>query len=193
MNNQKTLGSQLREARTAANLTVSEVAAKARLTPSHISQIERDVAKPSIGALNRVCEVLGIRMGVLFLHEETLVSDESSDELDVAVVRHDRRAKLTPPGSTIHHELLCPDLQHALEVFETYAPPGADLGDTSVTHPGEECSIVIKGTMEFIVGDRSFVLTAGDSIYFKASLPHYWRNIGQDELQIIWAAAPPHY
>ncbi|MDR2631171.1 MAG: XRE family transcriptional regulator [Spirochaetaceae bacterium] len=41
-----------------------------------------------------------------------------------------------------------------------------------VSHSGQEWNYVVEGTMCVTVGQREYVLKAGDSIYFNAALPH---------------------
>jgi transcriptional regulator with XRE-family HTH domain len=186
------IGDQLHAARVTARLTVAEVAARAGVTASHISQIERGIANPSIGALNRICDALGIRMSALFLSSSDEVSPPDQTGL-VAVVRRGARNTIIPPGSPVRHELMCPDLQHQMEAFISFLPPHSDLGDTPLTHSGEEWSVVIKGVLEISVGGTTHILDEGDAIYFDASIPHSWKNATDEEVQVIWAATPPHF
>ena len=188
------LGPEVRKARLRAQLTQAEVAARAGLTPAHLSLIERGRANPSIGALNRICQAVSIRMGDLFFPEGVASHrDETHPSLPIAVVRHNRRPTFIPPGSTIRHELLSPDLQHRMEIFKTYVPAGVDLGDTPVSHAGEECIFVIAGALQLTHGQQSYVLESGDSAYFDASIPHHWANIGPSQVELIWIATPPHF
>ena len=46
------------------------------------------------------------------------------------------------------------------------------------THTGQECDIVIKGTLKVQVGAHSEILREGDSIYFDSSIPHGMIAIG---------------
>jgi quercetin dioxygenase-like cupin family protein len=41
-----------------------------------------------------------------------------------------------------------------------------------VTHSGQEFNYVVEGSMNVRVGKREYILSAGDSIYFDAALPH---------------------
>jgi quercetin dioxygenase-like cupin family protein len=79
-----------------------------------------------------------------------------------------------------------------MEFFWSYIPPGADNGRTPASHVGEECIVVVKGALEFFFGGEAHLLQEGDAVYFDASVPHGWRNTGKDEVQLIWAATPPH-
>jgi mannose-6-phosphate isomerase-like protein (cupin superfamily) len=41
-----------------------------------------------------------------------------------------------------------------------------------VVHAGQEFNLVLQGRMRITIREHSFVLEAGDSIYFDATLPH---------------------
>ena len=143
------LGSELRTAREAAGLTISQVAERSGFSASYISQVERDLANPSIGAVNRIAATIGIRMRAFFSNGtgngECDEPSAAPDKLPTRIVRQGRRKRLTYPGSNVTFELLCPDLQHQLEIMSSSAPPGTEIGDTPVSHAGEECAVVLQG------------------------------------------------
>ncbi|MBQ0109238.1 MAG: cupin domain-containing protein [Clostridiales bacterium] len=41
-----------------------------------------------------------------------------------------------------------------------------------VSHSGQEFNYVLEGTIGVTIGNRDFILSAGDSIYFDPSIPH---------------------
>lgn len=57
----------------------------------------------------------------------------------------------------------------------------------------EECIIVQKGTAKIYVGDESFILNDGDTITFSSKIPHGWKNIGEDMLELLWIITPPSF
>jgi transcriptional regulator with XRE-family HTH domain len=190
------LGHQLREARILAGLTITDVAERADFSPSYISQVERDLANPSIGAINRIAGAVGVRMSAFFSNGSEPEFGESHLERETVpteIVRGDRRKGLTYPGSNVRHELLTPSLQRALQILMIQAPVGTTHGDETISHEGEECGIVLQGTMELTVDDETFIVEAGDSIYFDAGRPHSWRSTGPEELEVIFVMTPPHF
>jgi transcriptional regulator with XRE-family HTH domain len=191
------LGSELRAAREASGLTISQVAERSGFSASYISQVERDLANPSIGAVNRMAAAIGIRMRAFFSNGtgngECDEPVAAPDKLPTRIVRQDRRKRLTYPGSNVVFELLSPDLQHKLEIMSSSAPPGAEVGETPISHAGEECAVVLRGRMEVRVGDEVHIVEAGDSIYFDSAKPHNWKNTGGEDLQVIWVVTPPHF
>ena len=192
---QSEVGKQIRDARNVARLTINEVAQRSDFSPSYVSQVEREMANPSLSALSRIAEAVGLDLADLFSSNDAssptpkISPDES---IPTGVVRHDHRKELIHPGSKLRFELLCPDLQHALQVHKTTAPPGMNMSE-HITHEGEECAVVLRGEMQFTVGDDSFFLETGDSIYFDGRKPHFWVNTGQADLEVMWIITPPHF
>ena len=58
-----------------------------------------------------------------------------------------------------------------LEPLLVYLDPSKPEA-AQVTHDGQEFNYVTEGKIKVTVGKRSYVLAAGDSIYFDAKLPH---------------------
>lgn len=192
------IGSELRDARNAAGLTIAEVAERSGFSISYISQLERDLVNPSVGALTRIADAVGVRMRTFFCSEEdeALNSDKIpplNNRPFTGLVRRDRRKSFLYPGSNILHELLCPDLRHTMEILKTTAPVGTDSGDSALSHEGEECAIVLRGKMEFHLSEETYVLEAGDALYFDSIQPHSWTNIGTEELEVLWVITPPYF
>ncbi|HEX2513527.1 MAG TPA: XRE family transcriptional regulator [Chloroflexota bacterium] len=158
------VGLRLRAARERRGLSLREVARRTGLSPSFISQVERDRVTPSIASLKQLAAALGERVGVL-------LADPAPEGL---VLRQGDRP--TWELARVHYQQLAPDggrlMQPQLLRFE----PGGDLGEHPVVHEGEEFGLVLSGRVECFVGEQSFVLEEGDSVYFDARLPHRTRN-----------------
>ena len=75
---------------------------------------------------------------------------------------------------------------------ETYQP-GADTGDTMLSHDSEEGGVVLRGRIEVTVGHQATILGPGDAYYFDSRLPHRFRNLGEDVCELVSACAPPSF
>ena len=53
------------------------------------------------------------------------------------------------------------------------------------THEGQEFDYVVSGTMQFFIGDISYVLEEGDSVYFDSSVPHAEKAMGDKPTKFI--------
>jgi len=183
----RSLGLTIRESRKKSGLTLQQLAKKARLSISYLSQVERNILTPSVSTLKRIADLLEIPAGKL------MFGGENGGGLSaIGVVRKNRRKRISFPGSNIEYELLTPDLRRRASLLWLTAPPGAESGPAFV-HEGEDGVVVLKGKLEIEIGGMHHELTAGDSIYFNAGLPHCWRNVGDDTVEAIWLSTPPSF
>lgn len=92
-----------------------------------------------------------------------------------------------------------PQLQRKLLLSEPSAQSGVDVIQAEVTipvggiaplhtHPGDEASYVISGTVELRVGDKPPIeLTAGQAFHIPANMPHSARAIGETPVKLAGA------
>ena len=52
-------------------------------------------------------------------------------------------------------------------------------------HDGQEFNYVLSGKMMLYIGDISYELSKGDSVYFDSSVPHAEVALGDKEAQFI--------
>lgn len=186
-----TLGEQMRRERKAQGKTLQTVADACEISVSFLSQIERDQAQPSVGTLHRLAEYLGYPLSGFFDGSPSTIRHQATEDRAL-IVRADKRLTVTFPGSGIRNELLSPDLKRAIQFMWVVIPPGEGTGDEPLVHAGEECGVVIQGTVEIWIGeDQHEILGPGDSIYQRSTIPHRSRNIGDDDVIIVTAITPP--
>lgn len=180
------IGEQLRELRLVKNLTLREVAERAGISVSYLSQLERNQSRLPIGILKKISDVLGVHMNWFFQHK----AQGAPGERDV-VVRASNRRKMSFTGLGITEELLSPNLSGPLELLLSTIEPGADSEDYS--HDGAEAGFVLSGTLDLWVAGRYFRLLEGDSFSFKSSEVHRCANPANAPTKVLWVITPPHY
>jgi transcriptional regulator with XRE-family HTH domain len=197
MKNSMELGPRLRRSRQRRGLTLQAVADLAGLSKSFVSQVESGTSTPSLASLKRIGDALGIPLAALVDGHDPLQRGRASEDLvsssDVRVVRRKRRKMLIWPGSHGRTQLLTPDLQRKLEVTLSVWKPGYTTGHEPYAHHGEEFGLVLEGRFEVTVGDETFVLEKGDTIYFPSHLPHKSRVIGRRPATTLWVITPPSF
>ena len=77
-------------------------------------------------------------------------------------------------------------------ILSTFAP-GARSGDEQVSRMAEQSGYVISGELELLVGERRFVLRAGDAFRIGRGEPFTAHNPGTDTSVSLWVIAPPRY
>lgn len=168
-------------------MVLQDVADRASLSISFLSQVERNLLTPSVSALKRVADVLDIPAGSLMFGTEN-----RNGNTGIGVVRGNARKRVVFPDSKIEYEMLTPDLRRRMSVLWLKAPPHSESGPV-FSHDGEDSVIVLKGRLKIEIGDVWHELGKGDSIYFNSELPHRWRNDGSSVAEVIWVSTPPSF
>ena len=65
--------------------------------------------------------------------------------------------------------------------------------DGTIAHDGEEVGYVLSGRIELEVDGRQYALSAGDAFVFRSTLPHGYRNPGEEPASIFWVNTPPTF
>ena len=173
------IGARLRRARLLRNATLQSVAEEAGLTKGHLSQIERDIASPSIAALVRICDILDLDLGSLFATSTT------------SLVRGDERPAISLGGVGLREYQLAPAAR-GLRVTLTDVDPGGGSGDEPYGYEGEtEFLLVLAGRLEITIDGDEFLLETGDALTFGARDQRTWRNPdAHQHTQALWVWTP---
>ena len=187
------LGRQIRRLRTERQLTVEQLAQRAGVSRSLVSQVERGRALPSLGTLRHIAGALSVAVGNLFIETVTSVPGERDRFGQQLVVRADTRKRLQVPDSGISYELLVPDCNRRIEMLWAVVPPHATTGREYSAHEGEECLVLIEGELVVIYEDTEFTLTAGDSMSFDCTRPHRMVNQTGTPAVFVVAVSPASF
>jgi transcriptional regulator with XRE-family HTH domain len=175
------VGQRLRMIRRERKLSVNELAARAGVSASLVSQIERGRANPSIKTLVRLRSALGVPLSAL-VDEEESPSDGGFPDF---VRRATQRTRFGVGSEGLMKELLSPKRAESLQFMMIDFPPGVTSSDVLIG-PGEKAGLVIEGQVELTVEERRVVLGEGDSFQFSSSLPHSVRNISGAFARVLW-------
>ena len=178
------LGALLRTIRSSRNLTIKEVTAKAGISSSLLSQIERNRISPSLDTLLQILEVYGVSPNKFFKDYET------SSKVEI-VKQGDRK---TYQRKGFKYEKLCGDSQskgnYSFNAFFLELAPGQKRGDVKDGHIGRELGIVVKGTAQIVYGEAIYEINKGDSVSFFSQIPHVIQNISDEIFQAYWVVTP---
>lgn len=177
------LGRRLRQLRASRALSLAEVAEATAISPSFLSMVENGQSDITVSRLMRLVQWYGVSIADLL---------QEPDRSLVRVVRADQRRALELSDERIKILMLTPDGQHAMmPVINVYSEGGAMAEPAQ--HDGEEFVHVLNGTIELTIGSGDpFVLHVGDSAYYRADVPHLFRNAGEGEASFIGVTTPPN-
>lgn len=177
------VGEKIRSLRHKQKISIEQLSAMSGLSKGLISQIERDITGPSVASLWKISKALNVTMNYFF---------DEYDDLN-QIVRKDERKKLIMRKSSRVYELLSPDLKKQIEMLMIEIKPNENISAELISHDGEECGVVIKGTLRIISGDNIYDLQEGDSIYLDSTIPHQYLNMGEELSVSVWAMVPPSF
>lgn len=176
------LGARLKDLRTRRGLSQSELAKLVGVTASTISQVEGNQITPSLPALFKMAEVLGVAAGAFFQDrgsraERMFFSAGSAVEIKIPHL----------PGGTVSAKRLTPlDFEGRTIPYIIEIPPGMTISGHFFSYKGEELGYLLSGSLEAKTDNFTDVLESGDVVYLKTDTPSRWRNIGTSPAKLLW-------
>jgi transcriptional regulator with XRE-family HTH domain len=155
-----------------------QLAADCDLSHPFLSQLERGLARPSMGSLDRIARALGSSQLELMAIDDAIADSGSTAS---AVVRADEGA--TGPYGLSHGRLLVhgPSRFHPVEIVGSNTDPGDYF-----SHIEHEFVYVLAGKVAVDLDGRPLeTLLPGDSIYFGGSIGHRWSSADGHEYRVI--------
>jgi transcriptional regulator with XRE-family HTH domain/KaiC/GvpD/RAD55 family RecA-like ATPase len=182
------LGDKIRTLRKKIGMTQKELAEQVGLTPSFISQLEKNLISPSLDSLLKLSEKLNTQP-VYFL------TDGESGPLQKMVIKSGERQDIQLPalrGTDMKLQLLVSDvLNRRMEPYLLTMKEGASIDGHFYGHKGDEFAYVIEGELEVEIQDEKQLVRQGDSLYIASTFPSKWANKGKGDAVILWVLSPP--
>ena len=172
----RAFGGRLRALRTERGLTLEQLSALAGVSKAMLSQIEQDQVNPTVAVMLKIAAAMEINIG-------DLVDAQTRHNITrIIPASDDRYTFLADPSCTIR--TLSPmNMEKNIEFYRLTLERGAE--HTSEPHyPGtEEFLYVDKGRVRVTTGDEQADIGRGDSIHYRADVPHTIANIGRGQVE----------
>jgi len=176
-----TLGARIKGLRAERELQQRQLAEKAELTPSMVSQIESGRLTPSLHTLGRVAAALGVPIGALF---------DAEPSGSIVVTRKKDYPVVSFDGSSEHWAVLGAGLFQGKirAVVSTLGPKERGVTTEKVViKPGQmKLFYVIDGKVALHYNGDRHLLEAGDSALLDGGAPHWWENRGPRKARALW-------
>ncbi|HPW53612.1 MAG TPA: helix-turn-helix domain-containing protein [Erysipelotrichaceae bacterium] len=174
------IGERIRQLRVSNDLTQEELASRCELTKGFLSQLENNLATPSLPTLMDIVEALGTTMAVFFTEEkdEQITFDKDDffvDESEELVITY-----VVPNAQKNQMEPIIIELQPE--------------GRSNIIYPkedGETFGYVIKGTVNLVNGKNTYKVKEGGTFYLKCKKEHFLENRTKKVAKILWICTPP--
>ena len=178
------IGLRLKQLRTRQGLSQRRLARNSGVSNATISLIEHDRTDPSMGLLKRILDSMGVSFAEFF------ASDTRQPER--YFITQDELSEIGS-GSISYRQVGADLSESKLQILHERYQPGADTGQSMLSHEAEEGGIILKGRLEITVADQVRTLSAGDAYRFNSRLPHRFRNTGKEDCVLVSACTPPSF
>jgi transcriptional regulator with XRE-family HTH domain len=166
------LGERVRAERRRRRLSLEQLAARARVSRSMLSDVERGAKAPTVLVLDRIATGLDSSIA-------RLLGEERAARV-VVLPRAAQDTARDPSGW--ERTILSPVLPGVeFELMRTTIPGGVDAGAFSPHAPGSrEYLAVARGTLRLTLDGVPYTLRAGDSVYYAGDCWHAFANPGRE-------------
>ncbi len=176
------IGERVRKVREKRGLSLLDVSRRTDIDVVRLSQIEEGDFTPPLGIITKLAKSLEMKIGYFISGEEKKAYTVVRKADRKVVSRFDSKK-----GQRFgyEYESLAPHKKDRnMEPFlMTLAP--SEIEDERSSHEGQEFIFVLEGKMEVRLGEETYVLEEGDSIYYDSNLPHLAKCHGKENTRIL--------
>ncbi len=177
------IGNEIKKLRQKNGLTQEELADRCELSKGFISQIERDLASPSISTLSDLLQCLGTDLKNFF---------NSAEDKEVVFKEDDVFVKEYKDEGSIINWIVPNSQKNDMEpIIIELLPGGKSYVDDP--HEGEEFGYVLSGSVILHIGERKHRVKKHESFYFKPNATHYIENTTTHNATVLWVSTPPSF
>jgi transcriptional regulator with XRE-family HTH domain len=187
------LGERVKALRLKKGLSLNELAQVAGLSRSTLYKVENSGMSLTYEKLIGLSEGLGVEISQLF-RAAADASDKDAFSGRREVGRAGEGDLIVTPN--YDHFYLCNEIVHKglVPMFGKVKHRTLEEFGPLSTHPGEEFTYVLQGTIEVHTKlYRPVVLKRGDYIYLDSTMPHAYLTVGDDEAQILTVCTRPEH
>ena len=165
----KIVSTNLKTIRESKKLSLDQAAKLTGVSKSMLGQIERGDTNPTISVLWKIAN--GLKVSFSSIIEKTVS--------DAEIIRHEEIVALKEDdGKYINYPVFPFDDSRRFETYRIEILPEGKLSALPHLVGTEEYITVFGGHVSITINDAQFDLGKGDSIRFKADVPHSYHNKG---------------
>jgi len=177
------IGEMLHAIRKAKRISLTELSEKSGVQMATLSRIENQKMVGTLESHIQIAKALGIDVTELYkgLSQKNAIIDFGQDK-NTDVFTHSDEASFQILTKNIMNKKMMPTLVRIEEGGKTnkeQSPGGA-----------EKFIFVLDGHVEININSQLFTLHKNNTLYFDASLPHFYRNTGKGVIRLISVVTP---
>jgi len=191
MESNKFIGNRIKSIRESRKITIEELAERSGLQTAVIEEIENNTGLPSLASLIKIARVVGVRLGT-FLDD----ADEAGPIISRKTAHTGDAGFATSNGTGRRNNMAYFPLSSEkagrhMEPFVIHIEPSRGKPFDTSSHEGEEFIYCLEGVVEVTYGNHTYLLDAGDSIYYDSIVAHHVHAAGENEAKILAVVYTP--
>ena len=168
---QKTVAQNIKEIRERKKSTLDGAAKLTGVSRSMLAQIEKGDVNPTISVLWKIANGYKISFTSLF---------DTHDRAHLLIRADEVMPLVEDEGRYINRPAFPFQEDTQFESYMIEIKPNGSLEAQPHMMGTEEFITVFAGTVEIVAGNEAFSISAGDSLRFRADVPHTYKNKGAD-------------
>lgn len=179
------IGEKIKQLRTQQKMTLKELANKSKVALATLSRMENNKMTGTLECHNSIARALGITLTELY---SEIITEEKKVEI------HSHNA---PADTFVHTQkssfkiLTNKALSKKMMPVLLTIQPGGQTNQEETNKGVEKFLYVTGGALEAYIGNETFTLHKNDTLYFDASLAHYFKNTSKVTANAICVICPP--
>lgn len=179
----------IKQLRKEQKITLTELGELTGYSASFLSQIERGINRPSLEALRKISDALGVTVASLLASEAPrVIQDEKSASAGFKIIRNSSGTVYNPwqTNSTYYDTLFnLPVHTDNMVISKIYIDAQSSSSGKKIAHNLCEINYILKGHAVVDLTDQTFDLSEGDAIFLEAFTQHNIINNTEEELMLL--------
>ncbi|TKC08834.1 helix-turn-helix domain-containing protein [Pedobacter frigoris] len=168
----------IKEIRKEKNITIQELANRAGVSKGLISQIENNRTIPSLPVLMNIVHSLDLDLTAFF--KDISPGDRQEKVFVIRSSEYTSLKKETAKGFN-YQRILARNIHGGPVDFVLLELKKGARRNKMVVTDAFEYKYLVKGKIEYLIEDKTYILEEGDSIFFDGRLGHNLSNIGESD------------
>ncbi len=178
------IGNRLKEIREAKKVSLTDLSQKSGVQLATLSRIENRKMVGTLESHLNIARALGITLNELYskieMEEDSKKPEEKKEPAGIFV--HSSKSTYEMLTNQVFKKKMMPVL--------VKIEPGGKTNLEQSAFGAEKFLYVLEGTLEAKIGQESYSLSESNTLYFDASLPHYFSNEGTIPLRALCIVTP---
>ena len=151
------------------NLSLGDLAKLSDVSKSMLAQIERGEGNPTLSTLWKIANGMQVSFNTLI----------AQPKLPYKVTKLAEIEPILDMNGELKNYSLFSDIENNFSVYQIEVGKEISWISEAHLHSTAEFVIVIQGTLEIKLEEKTFILKKGENLWFKADVPHSYCNLDE--------------